>query len=62
MFSALSIQEHLKLQDSLLNLQSISKAALILFVIHNSGEVSIQNGNYYCQALLPVCLPSVCLT
>jgi len=42
--------------------QSVSEAWSIQFVVHGTRDGLTQNGNYYCQALPPVCLPSICLT
>jgi len=42
--------------------QSISKAASIPFVVHNTGDVSTQERNYYCQApphMSTFCLPEI---
>jgi len=42
--------------------QSVSEAWSILFVVHGTRDGLTRNGNYYCQALPPVCQPSICLT
>jgi len=42
--------------------QSVSKPVSIPSVFHSARDCSTQNGNYYCQAPPPVCLPSVYLT
>ena len=39
--------------------QSVGQAASIPFVIHNTRDDSTWNGNYYGQALSPMCLLSV---
>jgi len=42
--------------------QSLSKAVSIPSVVHSDRDGLTRNGNYYCRAPPPVCLPSVYLT
>ena len=41
--------------------QSVSKEVSIPSVVHSARDGSTRNGNYYCRAPPPVCLPSVYL-
>ena len=42
--------------------QNVCKAAIILFVGHNTKDGWMRNGNYYGRSLPPVCPLSICLT
>jgi len=42
--------------------QSVSKAVSIPSVVHSARDGSTRNGNFYCRAPPPICLPSVYLT